>query len=129
MDSPLTDPLPDDVLLRIHYNDRHRKIETWRIYHLDGRLRIYNGQFWRLETTLSKESLSRIRQIIAECALEQAKDMLPGEDTYDTAAYIWQWRDEQGQVHQLINRAYPAREHRATACAMDKLLDLEDLET
>lgn len=128
MDGTLKDTLPEDALLSIHYNDRRSNVQTWRIYYTDGRLMIYDGQTWRLETTFEASQMARIRPILAECGLPEAEDLHPGPDTHDTADYVWRWRDVDGKVHQVANHAYPAQEHPAQQCALDRLLDLEGFE-
>lgn len=128
MDSTLKNTLPDDILLSIHYYDHKQDFETWRVYCLDGRLRIFDGHAWRLEKQFDDDDIQKIRQILRDCGLKEGEDLLPQKGTHDTARYRWRWRDDSGHVHEVVNHAYPAEKHPAMECAMDKLLDLEGFE-
>ncbi|NWF70963.1 MAG: hypothetical protein HXY40_17905 [Chloroflexi bacterium] len=125
MDSSLItqQALPEDAFLSIQYIDPLKRVMTLRVYHTDGRLRIFDSQQWRVACCFSGDELAQIRETLRACGLFTAEDVADS-GVSDPALWIWRWRlgEERGAAY---NRAYPVRTHAAMECAHERLLQIE----
>lgn len=115
----------ENAFLTIHYKDKRRKLETWRVYANDGQVHIFDGSAWRTDYTLTTDERQQIRTKLESCGVFDA-DNLSGAGYYDTALLVWTWDLPDGVSGTLKNFAHPAEKHPAMDCVMDFLLDLED---
>ncbi len=105
----MSDVLPEQAYLGSRFRDPHRRRETKRVFHEDGRVQAFDGSDWWDVCTFTPEQVERAKEAIRSTGLPEAEDLQePG--AYDVAQVTYAWRlgDESGEV---TNWAYPARQH------------------
>jgi hypothetical protein len=116
--------LAANAFLTIHYQDRRRELETWRIYDRAGPVHIFDGTAWRVDYHLTAAEILQVQAALVDCGVLTAV-AISAKGVHDTATLIWEWSLPDGQTGILSNRAYPARKHPATDCVMALLLEIE----
>jgi hypothetical protein len=114
-----------NAFLTIHYHDKRRDLETWRIYDRNGEVQIFDGENWRTDYNLTADEIQRVQAALQTCGVLTANDISSG-NVHDAATMIWEWSLPDGKTGSVTNRAYPAVKHPATECVMSILLDMED---